>query len=133
MTRLLFCFVLLAFKFPPSYELKITVKNIQPNQGQLLLAVFENEKKFLIKPIASKTYKAGGKSMDFTFNLPQGAYAVSVFQDLNSNGLLDKGMVGNPTEPYGFSNNVRPLFSAPEFNACKFNISGATHIAIKLK
>lgn len=133
MSRLLLCFALLAFTLPPGYDLKITVKNIQPNKGQVVLAVFENEKKFLIKPVASKTVKAGGKSMDFIFNLPQGSYAVSIFQDLNNNGILDKGMLGNPTEPYGFSNNIRPLFSAPEFNECKINVSGNTHFAIKLK
>jgi uncharacterized protein (DUF2141 family) len=133
MIKVIFCFIFWGISLPNNTELKITVKNIQKSKGQVVLAVFQNEKTFLIKPIASKILNATNNSLDFIFDLPQGMYAVSVFQDINKNGDLDKGLVGNPIEPYGFSNNFRPLFSAPDFKDCKFKVAENTHISIRLK
>jgi uncharacterized protein (DUF2141 family) len=43
-------------------------------------------------------------------------------------------MLGVPTEPFAFSNNIRPKFSAPDFNECKFKVSGPGQVvSIALK
>ena len=57
-------------------------------------------------------------------NLPEGQYALSCFQDLNGNGKLDTNLVGIPTEPYGFSNNARPKFRAPNWGEAVFSLLG---------
>lgn len=58
-----------------------------------------------------------------TFALPKGAFAVSVFQDLNGNGRLDKNIFGAPKEPFGFSQNYKPFMRAPRFDEVKVDIS----------
>jgi len=131
--KIIFPILLLGFSFSNNSEIIVTVKNIQKDKGQLVIAVFQNEKTFLTDPVASKIVKASDQSMDLLFELPNGYYAISVFQDLNKNKVLDKGFAGNPLEPYGFSNNVRPGFSAPTFEDCKFKVMGGNHISIKLK
>ena len=52
-----------------------------------------------------------------------GIYAIAVFQDLNEDGILNKGAFGVPTEPYGFSNNVRGKLGPPSFDAASFDVS----------
>jgi uncharacterized protein (DUF2141 family) len=74
------------------------------NKGQIIVFLV-NETMFkipltgvdttIISPIDRKVY--------FTFNpCKKGTYGIRCFHDVNSNGILDKGMFG-PTEPYGFS------------------------------
>ncbi|MBH8559266.1 DUF2141 domain-containing protein [Hymenobacter negativus] len=71
-----------------------------------------------------KSVKPMGKS-EFTLpvDLPKGEWAVAITQDLNNNDKIDKNFLGIPTEPYAFSNNVRPTVAAPGFDECKFTVS----------
>ena len=73
----------------------------------------------------SKAVQPGGKS-EFTLpiDLPKGEWAVAITQDLNNNNKIDKNFLGIPTEPYAFSNNVRPTMAAPGFDECKFLVDG---------
>lgn len=73
----------------------------------------------------SKAVKPEGKRQ-FTLpvELPQGEWAVAITQDLNNNEKIDKNFIGIPTEPYAFSNNIRPTVAAPGFDECKFLVSG---------
>jgi uncharacterized protein (DUF2141 family) len=73
----------------------------------------------------SKSVMPEGKSQfSLPVELPQGEWAVAITQDMNNNNKIDKNFLGIPTEPYAFSNNVRPTIAAPDFNECKFTVSG---------
>ena len=73
----------------------------------------------------SKSVKPDGKSQfSLPVELPRGEWAVAITQDLNHNDKIDKNFLGIPTEPYAFSNNVRPTLAAPDFNECKFLVDG---------
>lgn len=74
----------------------------------------------------------GQQQVTLPINLPNGEWAVAITQDTNNNDKLDKNFVGIPTEPYAFSNNVRPKLSAPDFNDCKFVVSGPKVVNIVL-
>ena len=56
-------------------------------------------------------------------DLKAGTYAVAVFQDLNDDGILNKGAFGVPVEPYGFSNSVRGKLGPPSFDAASFSVT----------
>ncbi|MSP66263.1 MAG: DUF2141 domain-containing protein [Flavobacteriaceae bacterium] len=43
-----------------------------------------------------------------------GQYILATYFDANGNRAMDRGLFGNPTEPYAFSNNVRNRFSEPD-------------------
>jgi uncharacterized protein (DUF2141 family) len=60
--------------------------------------------------------------------LPEGVYAIAIFQDLNGNGRLDNNMFGVPKEPFAFSNNVKPKLSAPSFSDCAFELKGSNPV-----
>lgn len=73
----------------------------------------------------SKAVKPEGKSQfSLPIDLPRGEWAVAITQDMNSNDKVDKNFLGIPTEPYAFSNNIRPTVAAPGFDECKFVVDG---------
>ncbi len=85
-------------------KVKIIVNNIQVGKGSIIIEIYDNEKEFFKKPIVTKTIKASRESLDFSFEMPDGIYAVAVYQDINENKQLDKGWFNIPKEPYGLSN-----------------------------
>jgi uncharacterized protein (DUF2141 family) len=116
--------------------LKLTIENALPNVS-VRVGVFTNAKGF---PDAErvkfyKEFRSGSSNVsDAVFgDIPPGTYALAVYQDINNNKKLDVNMFGYPTEPFGFSNNIRPKFKAPSFEACKFEYSANKNtIRIKL-
>lgn len=119
-------------------ENKLTVKTngYSNNEGKAYVALFRPIDDF---PKVSGQYKAKvieitNKTASVTFeNVPNGTYAVAVFHDKNKNGILDKNLVGAPTEDYGFSNNARETFSAPSFKSASFTVEKDKTIAIYVK
>jgi uncharacterized protein (DUF2141 family) len=115
-----FCFYFL----PPN--LQITATNISTPKGQLLVAIYDAEASFLdiTKAVRLQTI-AINEQNNYYLNfegLPKGEYAVSIAHDVNGNGKLDLNMFGIPTEPYGFSKNVRPKYRAAKWNEAKFTL-----------
>jgi uncharacterized protein (DUF2141 family) len=60
-------------------------------------------------------------------DLPYGEYAFALFQDLKRKGKIARNLIGIPTDPFAFSNNVQPAFKAPKFDECCFEYSEANH------
>lgn len=65
---------------------------------------------------------AGQRQVRLPVQLPPGDWAVAITQDLNNNDKVDKNLLGIPTEPFAFSNNVRPRLAPPAFDDCKFTV-----------
>jgi len=132
--------LLLLWIFPMFFEpeLQVNFSNLREAKGNLYVAVYDQEGKFLktdqmrSNKIVSVAQKGSIKlSMG---NFPPGQYAVSCFHDLNGNGKLDTNWAGIPTEPYGFSNNARPKFRAPKWAEAAFALSAAGGtIAVRLE
>lgn len=110
--------------------LKVMVSGLKNDQAPVFVAVYKKCKPFPSDVAAVKLLKLTPESLvvkSTISDLPSGEYAVAVFQDLNNNGKLDTGLFGIPKEPYAFSNNFRPRFSAPQFSDCSFIYSGKLH------
>ena len=119
----------------PGGELKITITNIYPVKGKLYIAVYDNEEDYMdIEKVAfQKVVPINGETEQIVIEgVPDGEYAVTVFQDLNENGELDTSSIGFPREPYGFSNDARGSFGPPKFRKAKFDVAGNTSISIEL-
>lgn len=122
----------------PTTAMRIQFTNINAARGSIYLAVYDQSDKFLdekavrfqkIIPISEK-----GKVEITLPDLPAGVYAISCFHDVNGNGKMDKNILGIPTEPYGFSNNARPTFRAPNWEEAKFYWQpGAETVSIRLE
>jgi uncharacterized protein (DUF2141 family) len=112
-------------------QVEIVGFDVKPNT-KIMVSVFA-EKGFLKEPIQSKSITVTGDKASVLFDLPVGEYAVSTYHDLNSNGKMDRHFYGAPKEPYGFSNNIKPIIGPPDYDDCKVKVSeGKKTISINL-
>ena len=119
---------------PAGHRLTIRIGNIKHFQGEIHVGVFTTGHDFPKPKNAVYRLKKviSGKLASVTFTLPGGRYAVAVYQDINSNADHDKNFFGMPKEPFCFSNNVKPRFSAPVFDRCAFTLDKNRSLDLKL-
>ncbi|MCK5781532.1 MAG: DUF2141 domain-containing protein [Flavobacteriales bacterium] len=133
---LLICFAISSLNgYSQSYDLKIEIRNIKELKGNIFVSIYNKSDDFPKKGkhYQNNTTPANNYSETIFFkNLPVGDYAVALFHDRNSDDKLNKNLFGLPKEGYGFSNNCKPIFSAPSFKCTKFNLSSDKSIIIEL-
>ncbi|MCE2682162.1 MAG: DUF2141 domain-containing protein [Flavobacteriia bacterium] len=119
-------FLVSAAESEKHFSLTIKVDNIKSVKGMMEISVYKDPAKF---PKVGQTHrmirvKVEGHEVSYTFeHLEADDYAVALFHDVNSNKVCDKNFFGIPTEAYGFSNNFKPVLSAPVFYDCDFDLS----------
>lgn len=114
-------------------DLTVNITEVEQGKGHLLVALYADKQSYISGEASfSSAVEAINKQEKVTFkNLPEGEYAVKMYQDENDNRALDFNMIGIPKEGYGFSNNVGQ-FGAPEYVEAKFTIKDNTVIDIEL-
>ncbi len=114
--------------------LSVTVSNVQVGNGNVRVGLFNQEDEFpngeMLKGEVAMS-KQGVVSVVFK-DLKAGTYAVSVFQDINGNKVIDKNFLGIPKEPYGFSGEWKSGNSSFDKSAFELKPGGAK-ISIKMK
>jgi uncharacterized protein (DUF2141 family) len=106
-------------------ELVITVENIRNAKGDMRISVYSSPAEWPDKSASEhdQAQKARTGSVVFRFDLPPGTYAANGLHDENGNGKMDTNFLGIPEEGYCFSNNARPVLSAPSFESASFKLS----------
>ncbi|NND51986.1 MAG: DUF2141 domain-containing protein [Flavobacteriaceae bacterium] len=114
--------------------LHVQVNGAKPDQGQIILSVFNSKNTYMKKSYLGKTETVDAKGRaSFEFNeLPSGIYAISAFYDEDSDGELKTGFMGIPTEKVAFSNNAKGIFGPPSFNKTSFDVNSDKTITINL-
>ena len=125
-----------------TFKLKIEIENIEQN-GTVYLAIYDNSTSFdqdnknknvnknrWVKSIVEVVNK---NSFTKNVELKKGVYAISLFVDSNNNKIIDKNLLGIPTEQYGFSNNATGFLGSPSYNDASFNLINDLNIKISLK
>ena len=125
-----------------TFKLKIEIENIE-QKGTVYLAIYNNSTSFdqdnknknvnknrWVKSIVEVVNK---KSFTKNVELKKGVYAISLFVDSNNNKIIDKNLLGIPTEQYGFSNNATGFLGSPSYNDASFNLINDLNIKISLK
>ena len=125
-----------------TFKLNIEIENIE-QKGTIYLAIYDNSTSFdqdnknknvnknrWVKSIVEVVNKN-----NFTKNveLKKGVYAISLFVDSNDNKIIDKNLLGIPTEQYGFSNNASGFLGSPSYKDASFNLVDDLNIKISLK
>ncbi|MFM7566373.1 MAG: DUF2141 domain-containing protein [Flavobacteriales bacterium] len=121
---------------PNGLTLTVNVSEFTSNTGQAYVGLFNKEegfpefgKQYIGKVVLIKNQKC---SVQFT-GLPARKYAVATYHDVNKNGKLDLNFFGAPAESYGFSNNVRAIFSAPTFGEASVSCRANKSISITVQ
>ncbi len=115
-----------------AFDLSVEVLDASPGQGMVAGALF-SEANWMGAPLQGERQPAAARVVLVYRNLPAGRYAVSVFQDENGNGRLDKNVVGLPTERYGFSRDAPALLGPPSFGEAAFDVQADTSITVHLR
>jgi len=104
--------------------LTLIVTNLASETGPVIVGLYSKKNKFPDPKDQLKEYKFTPHSKQLTAqitDMPTGTYAMAIYQDVNSNGKIDKNLIGIPTEPYAFSKNYKPTLKAPAFKDCSFD------------
>jgi len=116
-------------------DLTINITNVLNANGIIHVGVYNSKSTFKIVGQEMVGVKLEAKRGDTTYtfkDLDNGVYAVSIFHDENKNSTLDKNFLGIPSEGYGFSNNIRPIFRGANFEESKFKFYKDTKLNIKV-
>lgn len=131
----LFLIVLGVNTYAQQDQLTLNIKNITKIKGTIEVGVFNKADGFLEENTAIKNYSipVNGHTISYTIDdLPEGDYAISMYQDINEDKECNLNFIGVPKEPYAFSNNIKPKFSAPNFEDCKFRLENEVELSIIL-
>ncbi|MEO9532070.1 MAG: DUF2141 domain-containing protein [Crocinitomicaceae bacterium] len=106
--------------------LTVELSNIRNNEGSLFIFLYNYENQFPDNPFKyfeiKKENVSNNRMLVNIPNMDKGKYAISLIDDENNNADLDR-FLGIPTEGYGFSNNVKPLLSLPNYNDLLFDLN----------
>jgi uncharacterized protein (DUF2141 family) len=109
-------------------NLRIVATNIKSDKGKLYVWVYDKKDDWLSdryrtqKSVEVAGSRAGDR-VTVELLLPAGEYALSVFQDVDDNGKLERNFIGIPKEPAGLSNNLRPRFGPPKYKDAAFTVA----------
>lgn len=96
--------------------LTVNLEGIEARGGTLYVGVQTEEQFMKDDGVAGEMIaapEAGSRS--FTFDLPEGAYAISIWHDFNGNGAFDLAEDGRPVDGWS-SINAETLQAAPTFD-----------------
>jgi uncharacterized protein (DUF2141 family) len=113
---------------PAVNVIHVEIGGLRSDKGQMLCALFSSADAFPTKAdkaVARLTAKIAERqaTCDFTGVAP-GTYAVSVVHDENSNGKLDRNLIGIPREGVGASNDAKGHMGPPKFGPASFHYEG---------
>ena len=136
MLQVLFCsLVALVTSTEEPGSLSVNIPNIKGNKGEIVIGVYNSRENFPKVGMEYRVVRFPANAAGSTFRIQDikpGEYAVAMYHDENSDGICNLNFLGIPKEGYGFSNNIKPIFSAPSFEDCKIKLTGDTHIAVQL-
>ena len=117
-----------------SSSLTVRITGLKDEDGEVLVGLYNTKAGFESEnDVMGRTVPVNARTESVTFNgIPAGDYALKVFHDEDSDGKLDTGLMGIPSEPYGFSNDASDPFSAPEWEETMFTVDGPTEHEIDL-
>jgi uncharacterized protein (DUF2141 family) len=104
-------------------NLTVSVSGLKNDTGVLKVGLYNSEGTFLKIPYKSIPSQIKGNAATVVFEgIPKGEYAISSYQDENSNGKLDRNEMGIPSEGVACSNNAIGFMGPPRYQDAKFNI-----------
>lgn len=117
----------------------VVVEGLNNANGLIAVTLYaDNSRKFLAKggSLYVGRVNAAAPTTRMCIHVPRtGVYAIAVYHDSNGNRKIDRGgLLGIPTEGFGFSNNPPTIASLPSFSSVRINIprSGlTTHVRLK--
>ena len=111
-------------------DLEVVVDGVSNSHGNVRVAIFSEADAALFPdnlPPLKQSVAAAGQAINVNFNnLATGHYAALVFQDENSNEMLDRNFFGIPKERWGVT-GTRPFGRNPRYAESTFMLDREHH------
>ena len=111
--------------------LTVQVEGATPGQGPVLIGICSGSLDFGSCRYSQNVQPPAAEFQVVFPDVPEGSYAIAVFQDTNGNSTLDRDPRGLPLEPYGFSNGTGRT-APPSFEAARITVSGSTLTRVRI-
>ncbi|CAM3553668.1 DUF2141 domain-containing protein [Flavobacterium chungbukense] len=116
----------------------IKISGIRSEKGQIILNVIKNSEDYEQEKVSKKLIfdkKAiSNDLMIINCDLEPGTYGITLIDDENKNGELNKNLIGIPKEGFGFSNFFMEKMKKPAFDDFKVTVKNTGNkITIKVK
>jgi uncharacterized protein (DUF2141 family) len=122
-TSLVAVFLMLALCQVQAATLKVTIEGIDGYTGKIRIDLFASETTWLKEAIHSINIPATEPEFVWLVEgLEPGVYGLYATHDVNGDGQLNRGVMGMPTEPYGFSNDARGSTGPAEWKKAQFTV-----------
>jgi uncharacterized protein (DUF2141 family) len=123
-------FATLAHAEAPGGCAKVEVQNLRTGQGPLMVAAYTDAASFRKTAASQMQLAVTGETMNIQVcGLSGDVVALTLYQDLNSNGKMDANPFGVPTEPWGASGKAAPM--GPSWDSAQVSL-GVEPIVVKL-
>ena len=99
-----------------AHAARLVISGVRPSRGNVKVAIYTVASSFPNPAGASQTFELASTNPTLETSLPSiRQFAVAVYQDINSDGELNRNRFGIPTEPFAFSNNAMGKRGPPSF------------------
>ena len=118
-------------------DTRIKVTGIRSQKGNVIINVFRDQESYNQEE-AFKSFTFSKKEISegiITVKISPipGIFGLTMIDDENSNGKIDKNLIGMPKEGFGFSNFFMEKMKRPIFNDFKVDPKKQADITIKVK
>jgi len=104
-------------------SIELNIKGINPKKGKEIRIAVYTKAGFLEKMFIQKIAVSKGKTKSVKLDdIQVGTYAIGVFQDENSDEIMNKNFMGKPIELNGFSKDAKGNFGPPKFKDAAFDV-----------
>lgn len=105
----------------------VSVDGVRNAEGQIAATLYADApERFLVKNgslYVVRTPAVAGTTKFCIFVPQTGVYAIAIYHDEDNSGTINRsGVLGIPTEGFGFTNNPPTLASLPTFRSVRLNI-----------
>jgi uncharacterized protein (DUF2141 family) len=119
---------------PAPNVLHIVISGVTSAKGHIRVAICPAEEFLKDCRYGGAAASAPSVTTVTVTDLPPGIYAAQAYQDKNDNHVVDRNLLGLPTEGVGFSNDAPIHLRAPTFYSAAFTYAGGEQtIALRLR
>lgn len=123
--------------FIQAQETSVKITGIRSAKGNIILNVFkDNETYNKEQPYKKLTFDKKAISngtLLINLTLEPGMYGITLLDDENGNGKIDKNLIGIPKEGFGFSNFFMEKLKKPTFDDFKVDLATPAKVDIRVK
>ena len=134
MKYFLFLSLTLLFSFKIYAHGTVIISGVEHNKGYIDVKIYTNKESFLKEELAAEIIRkkaTKGQTVVPLSKVHEGAIAIVVYHDEDSNGELKTGLFWRPKEGFALSNNYTPK-GPPKFKEASIELMHGEPVVIEL-